>query len=79
MDRKTGIEPAYKAWKALILPLNYFRKIGELDRNRTYIPGLKVQCSTVERRAHFCIQKILFRAYIILVNLFYLTIYLHLE
>ena len=26
MERVTGIEPALKAWEALILPLNYTRK-----------------------------------------------------
>lgn len=25
MERKTGIEPAYSAWEADVLPLNYFR------------------------------------------------------
>lgn len=25
MERVTGIEPAFKAWEALILPLNYTR------------------------------------------------------
>ena len=26
MERVTGIEPALKAWEALVLPLNYTRK-----------------------------------------------------
>jgi hypothetical protein len=25
MERATGIEPAYTAWKAVVLPLNYAR------------------------------------------------------
>ena len=32
MERVTGIEPAFKAWEALILPLNYTRN-GSLSYN----------------------------------------------
>ena len=41
MERMTGIEPALKAWKALVLPLNHIRtqinpqKNGRDDRIRT--------------------------------------------
>ncbi len=27
MERMTGIEPASRAWKALVLPLNYIRML----------------------------------------------------
>ncbi len=30
MERATGIEPAYSAWKADVLPLNYARIISEI-------------------------------------------------
>ena len=30
MERITGIEPALKAWEALILPLNYIRKAKKI-------------------------------------------------
>ena len=36
MERVTGIEPAWPAWKAGVLPLNYTRiKNGRDDRIRT--------------------------------------------
>jgi hypothetical protein len=31
MERVTGIEPASRAWEALILPLNYTRSSDELS------------------------------------------------
>ena len=31
MERVTGIEPASRAWEALILPLNYTRSSAELS------------------------------------------------
>ena len=31
MERVTGIEPASRAWEALILPLNYTRGAAELN------------------------------------------------
>ena len=30
MERITGIEPALKAWEALVLPLNYIRKAKKI-------------------------------------------------
>ena len=48
VERVTGIEPASRAWEALILPLNYTRARAEFstnsDRNRRYpldvgVPG----------------------------------------
>lgn len=39
MERVTGIEPAFKAWEALILPLNYTR----LEQGGLYISkGAKI-------------------------------------
>ncbi len=39
MERVTGIEPAFKAWEALILPLNYTR----FEQDGLYIPkGVKI-------------------------------------
>jgi hypothetical protein len=35
MERVTGIEPASRAWEALILPLNYTRRALSLARART--------------------------------------------
>lgn len=26
MERMTGVEPAFKAWEAFVLPMNYIRK-----------------------------------------------------
>ena len=34
MERVTGIEPASRAWEALILPLNYTRSTAELNMGR---------------------------------------------
>jgi integrase len=34
MERVTGIEPASRAWEALILPLNYTRDVAEFTRAR---------------------------------------------
>lgn len=36
MERVTGIEPALKAWEALVLPLNYTR-IAFLDKTKLFI------------------------------------------
>jgi hypothetical protein len=38
MERVTGIEPASRAWEALILPLNYTRSDAELSM-RGGVPG----------------------------------------
>lgn len=27
MERMTGVEPAFKAWEAFVLPMNYIRKV----------------------------------------------------
>ena len=35
MERATGIEPAYTAWKAVVLPLNYARFLMRLQRDTT--------------------------------------------
>jgi hypothetical protein len=32
MERAEGIEPSYAAWEAAVLPLNYARKINDLDQ-----------------------------------------------
>lgn len=28
MERMTGVEPAFKAWEAFVLPMNYIRNIS---------------------------------------------------
>ena len=33
MERVTGIEPALSAWEAEVLPLNYTRERGHMDRD----------------------------------------------
>ena len=27
MEQMTGVEPAFKAWEAFVLPMNYIRKV----------------------------------------------------
>src|SRR5215475_5567818 len=39
MERVTGIEPAFSAWEADVLPLNYTREVpGQVSRSRGGLP-----------------------------------------
>lgn len=38
MERMTGIEPAYSAWEADVLPLNYIREKARLARPAAGLP-----------------------------------------
>lgn len=33
MERMTGVEPAFKAWEAFVLPMNYIRKVAPFGHN----------------------------------------------
>jgi hypothetical protein len=35
LERVTGIEPAYEAWEAAVLPLNYTRSATQFTRSRS--------------------------------------------
>ncbi len=55
MERMTGIEPAYSAWEADALPLNYIRLCqndGAGDGNRTHVTSLEGWNSTIELHPH---------------------------
>ena len=53
MERTTGIEPAYSAWEADALPLNYVRRFnGAGDGNRTHVTSLEGWNSTIELHPH---------------------------
>ena len=54
MERMTGIEPAYSAWEADALPLNYIRKKEAGDGNRTHVTSLEGWNSTIELHPHDC-------------------------
>ena len=43
MERATGIEPAWPAWKAGDLPLSYTRIYGDTYRTRTHVIAVKGQ------------------------------------
>ena len=47
-ERVTGIEPAFSAWEADVLPLNYTRQNGRLGvaRKRTNARGRRNGCVT---------------------------------
>ena len=52
VERTTGIEPAFSAWEADALPLNYVRTLDESngagDGNRTHVTSLEGWNSTIE-------------------------------
>ena len=48
LERQAGIEPAYPAWKAGVLPLNYCRMDGHLTR-RTHVAA-RVDCDGARPR-----------------------------
>jgi hypothetical protein len=50
MERVTGIEPASRAWEALILPLNYTRNRGEPSTGKTRVGPSGVVVSSLVRR-----------------------------
>ncbi len=53
MERTTGIEPAFSAWEADALPLNYVRILdGAGDGNRTHVTSLEGWNSTIELHPH---------------------------
>jgi hypothetical protein len=39
MEPMTGIEPAYSAWEADVLPLNYIGALGKVRREQASISG----------------------------------------
>ena len=51
MERATGIEPAWSAWEAEILPLNHARNNESLYRYLLYRPGHFRESSRVSRKA----------------------------
>ena len=51
MERVTGIEPAFKAWEALILPLNYTRFTGEQFTIKKMIKSIKKLVSSHKQKA----------------------------
>jgi hypothetical protein len=42
MERMTGIEPAYSAWEADVLPLNYIREEGQLYPDHRSFAGVHI-------------------------------------
>ena len=50
VERVTGIEPASRAWEALILPLNYTRNRGEPSTGKTRVGPSGVVVSSLVRR-----------------------------
>ena len=55
MERVTGIEPALKAWEALILPLNYTRFTKEQSTIKNMIKSIKKLVSSHKQKTSlFC-------------------------
>ena len=57
LERETGIEPAYTAWKAIVLPLNYSRKFGRDYKNRTHFIGFGDQGTANIPNPYFLITR----------------------
>ena len=45
MEPMTGIEPAYSAWEADVLPLNYIGMVLTKDSNSAWVVGKAVLAS----------------------------------
>ena len=48
LERVTGIEPAFSAWEADVLPLNYTRSAGETTGVSRAAATAKIQAVTVK-------------------------------
>ena len=53
MERMTGVEPAFKAWEAFVLPMNYIRKVcllGTSHQSSTPFPLYVADCPVPQNR-----------------------------
>ena len=62
MERITGIEPAYSAWEADILPLNHIRMIPIINLNALKINTENGLVNQPEFTSPFCLIKSFFAA-----------------
>lgn len=56
LERAAGIEPALKAWKALVIPFHHAR--GDITRSRATAPGQGVSATSIDAHKFFVAAKV---------------------
>ena len=56
LERAAGIEPALKAWKALVIPFHHAR--GDITRSRAAAPGQGMSVTSIDAHRFFVVAKV---------------------